>query len=46
MIYMNNIEYTEIDQTPKMTATDLISNIGGTLGKIIYMLILPIKVTI
>lgn len=32
-IYFDHIEYTAIDQIPKMTGTDLVSNVGGTLGK-------------
>jgi len=32
-IYYHDLEFTEILQLPKMTGTDLISSIGGTLGK-------------
>ncbi len=33
-IYFNSLELTEIVQIPKMTGTDLVSEIGGTLGKL------------
>ena len=31
-IYFNSLDYTVIDQIPKMNGLDLISNIGGNLG--------------
>lgn len=32
-IFFDELTYTEIIETPKTTGTDLVSNIGGTLGK-------------
>lgn len=35
-IYFENIQYTEIEQIPKMYITDLVSSIGGCLGNAIH----------
>lgn len=35
-IYFTTLQYTELTEFPKMTLTDLVSSVGGTLGKLIF----------
>jgi len=41
--YFTKLETTEITQSPSMTTTSLISNVGGLLGRSPYFIIFLIK---
>ena len=41
-IYFGDLQYTYMNQIPKMSATDLISSIGGTLGLFLGMSFLSV----